>query len=1430
MPARRRASSLLVAFLIAVAAVPARAADFNFGRLAQITLGLTAQGPVGAVCAVGFIDFGPTGSVLGGADTRCDDSSFPITGGGLTLLGDGSVAGSIGGDSIFGQLLPAGHGIVGVTSTNNSIPSGVGLTMFFEADNAGFTQDDLAGTWRVKSLTGQQAPGSLSETSFGSITLDAAGTVIGGTLQYSDGSSASLVDGRVAIESTGQIGGSILTDDGETFDGFSVVAFMAPDRNFIGGISLGEDGFANQSGMFFLQRAPTVTYAPSDLAGTWQIFALQANAGNSADGTHLRGTVTFDDSGQITAASLVNAAGQVFPPVVEGFFGLDAQGFIDGSATFVTGGVLQTRASMLQDKQQIIGINLFEPNDDVSASTLGLFSMFKPGAAPPPPAASTLRFSASTYTAAEGTAATITVRRGGATTTAVSVDFVAVNAATDSTLASGTLTFGPGQTTQTFPVPIPQNNAADGDRLVDLELSNPTNGATLVDPSRAVLTVKDDESLVEFARSEYSVTESGKTATIAVRRSGGLDFPAVVLFSATPGTAVAGRDFRPVAGELSFMPRETVKSFNVPILDNTTLDGDRTVVLGVAPAVPTDASAARAAAPTRAEIGERSTATLTITDNDQPGLIKLSSAAYGGSEGTVVVITIQRVRVGAAPLASNVSVSYATSSNGSAVAGLDYTAVSGTVTFTKTENTRTVSIRLLNDDLAEGKETFLFALGAPTQGAALGTPSQALVRIDDTDKGGVVVLSQKAYTVTEGGGNLSVTVKRSAGTAGNVSVVFTTADGTAISGVDYGSVSATVDFGFNETTKTVIVPILQDLDRDGDKTFTVLLSSPQGGATLGTPASAPVRIRDDESAIQFQQPVFEAREGTAGLIRVVRAGALVTPATVSFNVSAVTAVPNVDFTEVSGTLVFKPSQSVATFSVPTLRNARLDGDRSVRLDLGPPTGGAQLGPNATALLHIIDDEQPGVIRLGKASYSVTEGGVVVVDIVRGPAPGVRGPLGGNVSVDVVTANVDAVTGAATAGSDFTPIAATVVFGPNETKKTVTIATSEDDLAEGREVFRVALTNAAGGATLGSPFFAEVAIVDDDRGGVVVLAQQAYTVREDAGSVTIVVRRTGGSAGNASVEFATVGGAAVDGGEEGDYEGIATTLVFGPGETSKMVVIPIFNDDAGEGDQAFSVVLSNPQGGLKLGSPSTARVTIVDDETVIQFSGRFIKNQPEVLRTGSLEGNVSVQYVAESGTALLGEDFRLPPGTLVFPPGVRSRTIPIITLGDDIAEGPETFTITLLNPTGPALLGPRSSETFTLDDADFGGTVSFADARPTVSAGETATITIVRKGGAGIVMTVGWSAVGGTAVAGEDFFPTSGTVTFRGNQSAQTFSVNLGASAAGKTILFALTVPEGSGRIGAIDASTLTVLEPLDIERASVTGGIDADGTAAAGRR
>ena len=109
----------------------------------------------------------------------------------------------------------------------------------------------------------------------------------------------------------------------------------------------------------------------------------------------------------------------------------------------------------------------------------------------------------------------------------------------------------------------------------------------------------------------------------------------------------------------------------------------------------------------------------------------------------------------------------------------------------------------------------------------------------------------------------------------------------------------------------------------------------------------------------------------------------------------------------------------------------------------------------------------------------------------------------------------------------------------------------------------------------------------------------------------------------------------------------------------------------------------------------------DDSSMVQFSGNFIGNFPEIVRSGSLANDAFVDFGSIDGTAIGITDYTPTSGTLTFKANTRATVIPLVIFNDTIAEGFETFTYLLRNPRGTKL-GPQSQQTFTITDNDFGG--------------------------------------------------------------------------------------------------------------------------------
>jgi hypothetical protein len=179
-------------------------------------------------------------------------------------------------------------------------------------------------------------------------------------------------------------------------------------------------------------------------------------------------------------------------------------------------------------------------------------------------------FSSPLYTAAENSGnATITVTRsGGAGTVAVNYATHDTNAAPAVTPASGTLTFGDHELSKTFTLAINNDLDATGDRQVTLELSAPTNGATLTaGGSTSVLRVIEDDAYPALQIDSVVIAEGNlgaKNATFNVSIPP-LTRSLNVNYTTENNTALAGSDYQATSGTLAFAAGETWKTINVPI-------------------------------------------------------------------------------------------------------------------------------------------------------------------------------------------------------------------------------------------------------------------------------------------------------------------------------------------------------------------------------------------------------------------------------------------------------------------------------------------------------------------------------------------------------------------------------------------------------------------------------------------------------------------------------------------------------------------------------------------------------------------------------------------------------------------------------------------------------------------------------------------------
>ena len=627
---------------------------------------------------------------------------------------------------------------------------------------------------------------------------------------------------------------------------------------------------------------------------------------------------------------------------------LNANGATDPTINFGSGANSFVSALVIQPDRRIVlggGFSTYDDKPRKSIARIHGGSVAGPG---------TLEFAVPVFQVAENLAeAVIVVKRRGGTTGAIMVDFSTFDgtalANTNYFATNGTLTFPQAETLAFFSVRLIDNLLMDSSRTVNLVLSNYTGGATSGPQPTATLVINNDESQVGFSSAFYSVSEgsvSGK-ATISVTRSGNTNsFVSVNYFTTTNGTATDGLDYFGTNNVLSFLPGETVKYFNVFIIDDALGEGNETVGLVLQPIVGTNSV-----------LPGITNAILTIVENDfSPGQFTFTVSSNSVSEaiGSATVLILRTNGSGNAA-----TVKY-TLFDGTAKAAIDYISSSNIISFAAGETLKSFLVPIINNTNVDGDRALSIQLSDATGSATLGTiTNQTLYILDDELGPSYFNFAAANFGVNEFEPFATITVTRTNSRRGVVSVAVTTANGTATAGQDYFTTTTNLTFQDNVTSLSFTVPIINDTLGEGDETVLLSLSLLDATNFLGL-ASATLTITNDDTTLRFStNAYFVAENGTNAVITVVRTGVTNTAIAVNYFTAPVTAVAGLDYVPVTGTLSWTPTDPAAkTFLVPIVDNTSFNPDRTFLVLLTNVVGApfSYIDSPSNAVVTIINDE------------------------------------------------------------------------------------------------------------------------------------------------------------------------------------------------------------------------------------------------------------------------------------------------------------------------------------------------------------------------------------------------------------------------------------------------------------------------------------------
>ncbi len=522
---------------------------------------------------------------------------------------------------------------------------------------------------------------------------------------------------------------------------------------------------------------------------------------------------------------------------------------------------------------------------------------------------------------------------------------------------------------------------------------------------------------------------------------------------------------------------------------------------------------------------------------------------------------------------------------------------------------------------------------------------QSLLQYTDPGGGsGEIQLAASQVTVDEDAGTVSIGLQRTGGTEGEAEVFYRTQDGSALDGDDYTGISSgSVVFADGQSSATIEVSILNDGDSENNETFQVSLLGVDG-ADLGNRDATTVTIVDDDSA----PPSGDGLIGHWRLDDSSASGSIDDSSSQGNDGQAL------NFTPPSG-----PTNDVADIE-DNPGAFRFDGvndyisvgpDESLRLTNGTYSQALWIKPTS------YDDLYHGVIGYQEGNSVGTRYPFIYV---RNDAIYAGFGSGGNAWKGIVADDV------ITIGS-WNHVAVTFDGG------TMQLLVNGEIVATNNNMGGSLPTTQYGRLDIGRVNNYFVGQLDDVRmydralsqaqiqeliesgepvGGVgeIGLAVTQVTVNENAGTVSIGLRRSGGTDGPAEVFYQTQDATALDGVDYlGDESG---SVLFADGQTSGEIVIPLIDNDESDGEKRFQLSLFRVEGAVQ-GEPRTVTVTIVDDESGSGLIGYWNLNEtsassPIVDSSGLGNDGQALNFAAPNGPSGNTPDTDTPnPGSFKF---------------------------------------------------------------------------------------------------------------------------------------------------------------------------------------
>ena len=554
---------------------------------------------------------------------------------------------------------------------------------------------------------------------------------------------------------------------------------------------------------------------------------------------------------------------------------------------------------------------------------------------------------------------------------------------------------------------------------------------------------------------------------------------------------------------------------------------------------------------------------------------------------------------------------------------------------------------------------------------------------------------------SEGASAVDFVVRLDAPSLNQITVNFSTSNGTAIGNSDVIGQVGTLTFAPGETSKTIHVLLLDGTVAERTEAFWLNLSGAVN-ATI-TQASATATIFDNDGtigtpAISVNDVVVDEAGKTATFFVSLDRPSIL-PVSVGYGTADDTATAGQDFAGANGILNFAPGEMVKTVTVNLTNDSIAENDEFFRLVLNSPSAATLADAVGVAMIGHNDAPPTSTPQITLAPVAVGENEPYADFVVQLSAP----------SLNEVRVNFSTSNGTAIGNTDVQGRTGTLVFAPGETLITVRVLLLDDTVAEQAEAFWFNLSGPVN-ASLAQASTTATIYDNDGTTGTPAISITDMVVDESTNVARFAVSLDRPSISTVTVNYGTADDTTKAG---QDFLASAGTLSFAPGEVVKTVAVNIINDSLAETDEFFKVLLSGASnatvadgvGAGMIGRSDTAAVSQpqVLFGSVVVSEGDTFADFTVQLSAPSLN-QVRVNFSTANGTAIGNLDVQGRVGTLTFEPGQTTQTLRVLLLNDATVEQTQGFWLDLSGAVNATI--PQTRMSATIIDNDGATTYSY----------------------------------------------------------------------------------------------------------------------------